>query len=101
MNFAGIAKSVGPLIETIGHHHFRRVEECSTLIEWLDPRPGERILDIGCGDGYYDSLIASKGAEVVGVDIHEKRLAKARRNGARRDVGDAARPEGQDDAHGL
>src|SRR5690606_18374341 len=34
---------------------------------------------IGCGDGYYDARIAARGAHVVGVDIHETRLAKARR----------------------
>jgi 2-polyprenyl-3-methyl-5-hydroxy-6-metoxy-1,4-benzoquinol methylase len=55
------------------------MEECWTLIEWLDPRPGERVLDVGCGDGFYDHSIARSGARVVGIDINEKRLAVARR----------------------
>jgi SAM-dependent methyltransferase len=60
------------------HRNFRRIEECRTLIEWLDPRPGERILDVGCGDGYYDDLIARSGAEVTGIDVNRRRLAVAR-----------------------
>ncbi|MRG90408.1 class I SAM-dependent methyltransferase [Polyangium spumosum] len=79
MNTSGTTNTPVSMMETLAHWHFRRIEECSTLLQWLDPRPGERILDIGCGDGYYDARIASRGAHVVGVDIHEKRLAKAQR----------------------
>src|SRR5262245_41504323 len=79
MSLTKFSEMIDPIIDGISHHHFRRIEECSTLIEWLDPRPGERILDIGCGDGYYDAQIAGRGARVVGVDIHEKRLRTARR----------------------
>lgn len=60
------------------HHNFRRIEECSTLMRWLAPQPGERILDIGCGDGFYTELIARKGAEVTGIDVRQKVLARAR-----------------------
>jgi len=74
-----LQKSINTVTGALEHFHFRRIEECSTLIEWLDPRPGERILDIGCGDGYYDAQIASRGARVVGVDIHEKRLGTAQK----------------------
>jgi len=55
------------------------MEECSTAIRWLDPQPGEHILDIGCGDGAYDKKIAGVGAIVTGIDIHEKRLSAARK----------------------
>jgi 2-polyprenyl-3-methyl-5-hydroxy-6-metoxy-1,4-benzoquinol methylase len=67
------------LLHAFGRLNFRRREECATIIRWLDARPGERILDIGCGDGAYDNRIARKGAIVTGVDIHEDRLAAARR----------------------
>ncbi|MCR4410070.1 MAG: class I SAM-dependent methyltransferase [Candidatus Saccharicenans sp.] len=60
------------------HHNFRRIEECSTLMRWLDPRPGEKILDVGCGDGFYTERIARKGAETTGIDIRKKALARAR-----------------------
>ena len=38
------------------------------VLEWLAPQPGERILDLGCGDGQLTSKIAAAGAKVVGVD---------------------------------
>jgi len=38
------------------------------VVEWLDPKPGERILDLGCGDGKLTGKISESGAEVVGVD---------------------------------
>lgn len=65
------------LVNAFSRLNFRRMEECASIIRWLDPRPGERILDIGCGDGYYDTVVAGKGATVVGIDIHSKRLAIA------------------------
>lgn len=60
------------------HHNFRRIEECSTLLRWLDPNPGEKILDVGCGDGFYTERIARKGAEATGIDIHKKAIMRAR-----------------------
>ena len=65
--------------QRVYHWNFRRIEECSTLIQWLEPRPGERVLDVGCGDGFFDAEIASAGANVVGIDIHSSRLAFAQR----------------------
>ena len=34
----------------------------------LDPRPGERVLDLGCGDGALTRRIAEHGATVVGLE---------------------------------
>jgi len=59
--------------------NFRRADECDEALRWLAPAAGERILDVGCGDGYYDWLISRTGARVTGIDLHEKRLAFARR----------------------
>lgn len=60
--------------------NFRRADECAAALRWLEPGAGERILDIGCGDGYYDWRISQSGARVTGIDVHEKRLAFARRH---------------------
>jgi SAM-dependent methyltransferase len=51
------------------------------ILSWLDPRPGERILDLGCGDGALTEEIARSGAEVTGADISEDLLAVARARG--------------------
>lgn len=69
----------GRILYAFSRLNFRRMEECATILRWLDPQPGEKVLDIGCGDGAYDRKIARSGAEVTGIDIHEKRLAAARK----------------------
>lgn len=38
------------------------------LIDLLAPRRGDRILDLGCGDGALTERIAARGCRVVGVD---------------------------------
>ncbi len=48
------------------------------VLALLDPKPGERILDLGCGDGVLTQKIDSCGAEVIGVDVSENLLASAR-----------------------
>src|SRR5947209_10098954 len=38
------------------------------VVDWLDPKPGERVLDVGCGDGALTASIVARGADVVGAD---------------------------------
>lgn len=38
------------------------------VIELLSPQPGERILDLGCGDGALSLKLLNLGCRVVGVD---------------------------------
>ena len=51
------------------------------VLEWLAAQPGERILDLGCGDGQLTQRIASTGANVVGVDASPQMAAAARLRG--------------------
>ena len=52
-----------------------------SLVEALNPQPGERILDLGCGDGFLTRRIAESGATVVGVDSSPQMVAAAREQG--------------------
>ena len=47
------------------------------VLEWLNPKPGERILDLGCGDGVLTEELSRRGCQVVGVDTSEDFLNAA------------------------
>lgn len=50
------------------------------LIEILAPKPGERILDVGCGTGQLTQQIGERGADVLGVDSSPDMIGQARQN---------------------
>ncbi len=47
------------------------------LVDLLDPQPGERIIDLGCGTGAFSAEIAERGAEVLGIDGSPEMVAQA------------------------
>jgi SAM-dependent methyltransferase len=47
----------------------------------LDPKPGETILDLGCGDGVLSMEIQAAGAKVIGVDASEEMVLAAKAKG--------------------
>ena len=49
------------------------------VVALLDPKAGERVLDVGCGTGHLTAAIAGAGATVVGIDRSEAMIAEARR----------------------
>jgi trans-aconitate 2-methyltransferase len=51
----------------------------AALLDLLAPRPGERILDLGCGTGHLTAQIAALGAEVIGLDASPAMVEQARR----------------------
>ena len=51
------------------------------VVDLLAPRKGERILDLGCGDGVLTQAIAARGADVLGADLSEELLAAAAAKG--------------------
>ena len=50
-------------------------------LDLLDPKAGERILDVGCGEGSLTRKIAERGATVLGIDNSPEMVAAARANG--------------------
>ena len=63
-------------------HNARFVADLGTpVVEWLAPRPGERILDLGCGDGALTKKLADLGVAVVGVDAAPDLIAAAQKLG--------------------
>lgn len=62
--------------------HARFVSDLSgPVMEWLAPRPGEAILDLGCGDGVIAAALQDRGIAIVGVDSSEDFVAAARSRG--------------------
>jgi SAM-dependent methyltransferase len=53
----------------------------AAVLELLGPKPGERILDLGCGDGVLTEKIIAAGADVVAVDAAPDMIAAARARG--------------------
>src|SRR6266498_2364368 len=69
----------GPKMES---HHLDITEK---TLRRMDLRPGERILDLGCGSGWATRLLARMVGEgpqgfgqVVGVDISDEMVRQAR-----------------------
>jgi trans-aconitate methyltransferase len=53
----------------------------SPVVELLAPQPGERILDLGCGDGALTRKLADLGCTVVAVDSSAPQVDAARERG--------------------
>jgi protein-L-isoaspartate(D-aspartate) O-methyltransferase len=53
------------------------------VIDRLDPKPGERVVHVGCGTGYYTALMAQcvgPSGSVRAIEVDEQLAGEARRN---------------------
>jgi SAM-dependent methyltransferase len=55
-------------------------QEVAFLVDVLGLRPGQRVLDVGCGPGRHAHALARLGVEVVGVDVSARFVDLARRD---------------------
>jgi trans-aconitate methyltransferase len=53
----------------------------AAVLELLAPQSGERILDVGCGEGTLTEQISARGATVVGIDSSPDMVAAAKARG--------------------
>lgn len=75
MTAAGAGHWFEPVAEHLGRAYLRYSftrgtdQEVGFLVEHLGLRPGQRVLDVGCGPGRHAHALARRGIEVLGVDI--------------------------------
>ena len=51
------------------------------VMELFAPKAGERVLDLGCGSGFWSEEMVRRGCEVVGIDSSAQAVAAARARG--------------------
>ena len=68
---AGDYATVGAFVARLGE----------AALDLLDPQPGERILDVGCGEGALTHKIVERGARVLGIDNSAEMVAAAKARG--------------------
>jgi len=51
------------------------------VLDWLAPQTGERILDLGCGDGVLTEKLVVAGADVLGIDASQDMIDGATSRG--------------------
>lgn len=66
-----------PWLQTPQGHYVRRREK-DLILDLVEPRRNERLLDIGCGTGENLALFINSGCDVTGIDSSAPRLAVAR-----------------------
>lgn len=96
--FDGVARAYDRTndIMSLGNAPLWRV----ATVKAIDPRPGERILDVAAGTGTSSAAIARKGAEVVALDFSAGMVEEGRRRqpGIEFVVGDAEKLPFDDDS---
>lgn len=55
---------------------------CDWIIEHFGLKPGDRVLDLGCGPGLYAMRLAKRGLKVTGIDYSRRSIEYARRAAA-------------------
>jgi ubiquinone/menaquinone biosynthesis C-methylase UbiE len=68
--------------------HIRKVYiRKPSVLKILGDIKGQRIVDLGCGDGYYSRILAGRGAKVIGVDFSKDSIELAKRRETKEKLG--------------
>ena len=66
-----------------GADYYRHQVHGPALLSACEPVAGLRVLDLGCGQGFFSRLLASRGALVIGVDVAADLVSIAQAHEAR------------------
>ena len=78
-NKGAIAEAFGKAAQNYDRHaQFQRDVGTMLLAGMPEDMSGMKVLDIGCGTGYFSALLAERGAEVTAADLSEEMLVQAR-----------------------
>ena len=67
--------------------YYRHEVHGPALLAVCQPLQGLKMLDLGCGQGFFSRQLAAQGARVVGIDIADELLAFARVHEEREPLG--------------
>lgn len=84
--FDGVASNYDKII-SYGILSRIKQKERDVVIKLLNPNPGEKILDAGCGTGIYSEIIKNHDSIVLGVDISDRMVEKSKKRGVKSLVG--------------
>ena len=73
-----LAAHLDPKSDAASRRHATIDKDVENLLASRFLKPGDRVLDLGCGPGLYSSRLAERGLIMTGVDISERSLDYAR-----------------------
>lgn len=72
-----VAEWYNDVLET-GNDTYQQQVILPNLLRILEPLSGKKVVDIGCGQGFFSRALAQRGAEVMGCDIAPELIDFAR-----------------------
>ena len=81
-----ISDRLDDLLQNVGDMALKR--RAKRMIQQLELKNGDKILDLGCGDGYYSYLLSrfSLKIKVTGIDNHAAAIESAKRQARKKNV---------------
>ncbi|OHA16771.1 MAG: hypothetical protein A3C79_00355 [Candidatus Taylorbacteria bacterium RIFCSPHIGHO2_02_FULL_45_28] len=76
-SWGGVVEWYNDLLEQ-DSNSFQKNVLMPNLIRIVGPKTGMNLLDVACGQGYFSRAFAANGATVIGCDISQELIGKAR-----------------------